>query len=198
MVRQPQAANQLFAPGLVGEHPVNHRAQQRPFVQRGPARHPQHRAGVLRQHGGQRFEHGMQVFERVVALAEQQHRRFAKGAGVPHRWGVKLRAQRFVAGVITGLRGQLLNGGKGVKTDLVHVQQPARHMAVNQMLRRAGVQQPCWHAVIQVQGTVNHHALDAHQHRYPRRLGRLLYGAGGSVLGAPDMDKIRGNLFEQG
>ena len=43
------------------------------FVQRGPARHPQHRAGVLRQHGGQRFEHGMQVFERVVALAEQQH-----------------------------------------------------------------------------------------------------------------------------
>ena len=162
----------------------------------------------------------MQVFERVVALAEQQHRRFAKGAGVPHRWGVKLRAQRFVAGVITGLRGQLLNGGtvkagapghmagvgqhggfalgKGVKTGLVHVQQPARHMAVNQMLRCAGVQQPCWHAVIQVQGTVNHHALDAHQHRYPRRLGRLLYGAGGSVLGAPDMDKIRGNLFEQG
>ena len=220
MVRQPQAADQLFAPGLVGEHPVNHRAQQRPFVQRGPARHPQHRAGVLRQHGGQRFEHGMQVFERVVALAEQQHRRFTKGAGVPHRWGVKLRAQRFVAGVITGLRGQLLNGGtvkagapghmagvgqhggfalgKGVKTGLVHVQQPARHMAVNQMLRRAGVQQPCWHAVIQVQGTVNHHALDAHQHRYPRRLGRLLYGAGGSVLGAPDMDKIRGNLFEQG
>lgn len=87
MVRQPQAADQLFAPGLVGEHPVNHRAQQRPFVQRGPARHPQHRAGVLRQHGGQRFEHGMQVFERVVALAEQQHRRFAKGAGC-HTGGV--------------------------------------------------------------------------------------------------------------
>lgn len=87
--------------------------------------------------------------------------------------------------------------GKGVKTGLVHVQQPARHMAVNQMLRRAGVQQLCWHAVIQVQGTVNHHALDAHQHRYPRRLGRLLYGAGGSVLGAPDMDKIRGNFLSR-
>ena len=45
MVRQPQAADQLFAPGLVGEHPVNHRAQQRPFIQRGPARHPQHAPG---------------------------------------------------------------------------------------------------------------------------------------------------------
>ena len=88
--------------------------------------------------------------------------------------------------------------GKGVKTGLVHIQQPAWHIAVNQMLHRAGVQQPCWHAVIQVQGTVNHHALDAHQHRHPCRLGRLLHRAGGGVLGAPDMDKIRDNLFEQG
>ena len=49
----------------------------------------------------------MQVFERVVALAEQQHRRFAKGAGVPHRWGVKLRACLLYTSLQSGVQGML-------------------------------------------------------------------------------------------
>ncbi len=49
-----------------------------PLVQRGPARNAQLGIAVLGQHGRQRLDDGVQVFQRVVALGQQQYRRGGK------------------------------------------------------------------------------------------------------------------------
>ena len=59
---QPQRADQPLAVALVGEHPVDDRAQQRPFVQRGPPGHGQRQPRPAPPQRGQRLQNGVQVF----------------------------------------------------------------------------------------------------------------------------------------
>ena len=168
---------------------------------------------VLGQHGGQCLDDGVQIFQRVVALGQKQHRRGGKLPRVPERAGVKQWAQCFVAGVVAGARGQ---GGAGgtvetcaaghmagivqqsrffcrqcVKICLHIVQQLPGHGAVNGVPHRARMAVGVGHAVAQVGGAVPHDTLDAEQHRQVLRPGGVGHHGGGIVLGAPDVHKVK-------
>ena len=186
MLRHAQLCGQPLAVELVGEHSVNDRAQQRPLVQRRPARNAQLGVAVLGQHGGQRLDDGVQVFQRIVALGQQQHRRGGKIPRMPQRTRVKQRAQRLVAGVVAGVGGQRGAGGavkrraarhiagvgqhrgllfgQCVKARLHIVEQLAGNDFINGVPQRTGTAVFFGHAVAEVCGTVPHNTLYAEQH----------------------------------
>ena len=186
MLRHAQLCGQPLAVELVGEHPVNDRAQQRALVQRRPARNAQLGVAVLGQHGRQRLDDGVQVFQRVVALGQQQHRRGGKIPRMPQRTRVKQRAQRLVAGVVAGVGGQRGAGGavkrraarhiagvgqhrgllcgQCVKARLHIVEQLAGNDFVNGVPQRTGTAVFFGHAVAEVCGAVPHNTLYAEQH----------------------------------
>ena len=132
----------------------------------------------------------------------------------------KGRPQRLVAAVVAGVGRQLGHGaavesgaaghipgtgqqfgltlGQAVKAFLHAVQKGSRHYPVDGPLDGIGVQILLRHPVAQMGGTISHDALNPHQDQQTPARSRRLHLSGRLILGAPDVDKVKPALVQQG